>query len=124
MEGWLEGWRASVLLRTPLRRWLFNPPDSSPSGHLRGISLDRTLYLVNLSSAYHLKPLTCLERALTCQRVLQRRGVRANLRIGVRKDSAERLDAHAWLEGPDLPREKITFEYSPMGPLPQSTSEV
>ncbi|HEX9780872.1 MAG TPA: lasso peptide biosynthesis B2 protein [bacterium] len=53
--------------------------------------------------------LSCLERAIILRRVLARRGIPAELKIGVAKPGAE-LQAHAWLvcegrillDGPDL----------------------
>jgi Transglutaminase-like superfamily len=40
---------------------------------------------------------TCLKKALVLQKLLGRRGIRAVLKIGVRKDETD-LKAHAWLE--------------------------
>src|SRR5205085_3709692 len=40
---------------------------------------------------------TCLTRALTLWWMLRRRGIDAELRIGVRKGEAS-MDAHAWIE--------------------------
>ena len=39
----------------------------------------------------------CLERSLTSQRMLRKRGIDAELKIGVQKQGPE-LEAHAWLE--------------------------
>jgi hypothetical protein len=41
---------------------------------------------------------TCLERALTAQFMLGRRGYASTLRIGVKPPNAGTLEAHAWLE--------------------------
>ncbi len=40
----------------------------------------------------------CLARALTTQVIIRRQGYTPDLRIGVAKDEANRLEAHAWLE--------------------------
>lgn len=49
-------------------------------------------------AARHLFPRTnCLERSLTLQWLLRRRGIGTNLRIGARKES-EHFEAHAWIE--------------------------
>jgi len=40
---------------------------------------------------------TCLSRSLTLWWLLRRRGIRTDLRIGVRKE-AGRFEAHAWVE--------------------------
>jgi hypothetical protein len=45
----------------------------------------------------HLYPMTCLRRALTLQKMLAKRGIAADLKIGVRKENGQ-LSAHAWLE--------------------------
>jgi hypothetical protein len=45
---------------------------------------------------------TCLERALATRRMLRRRGIRAELRIGARKNAAI-FEAHAWLEVCGMP---------------------
>lgn len=52
---------------------------------------------VSRAGAHHLRPMTCLPRALALQRMLVRRGIAAALRIGVRKEAAT-LAAHAWVE--------------------------
>lgn len=41
---------------------------------------------------------TCLEQSFTLWWLLRRQGIASDLRIGVRKDSSSRLDAHAWVE--------------------------
>jgi len=53
--------------------------------------------LVDIAGRFHLIPMHCLPRAFALQWVLGRRGVRTELRIGVRKE-AKGLRAHAWLE--------------------------
>jgi hypothetical protein len=45
----------------------------------------------------HLYPMTCLRRSLVLQRMLRRRGIPTELRLGVRKEDGT-LQAHAWLE--------------------------
>ena len=45
---------------------------------------------------------SCLQRALLLRWLLRRRGLRSELRIGVRFDDG-RLDAHAWLESGGTP---------------------
>ena len=53
--------------------------------------------LVATASHHHLYPMTCLRQALALQDMLGRRGLHAQLRIGVRKEEGN-LQAHAWLE--------------------------
>ena len=43
----------------------------------------------------------CLVRAIAARRMLARRGLRSELRIGVAKDAADGFTAHAWLDGED-----------------------
>jgi hypothetical protein len=62
----------------------------------------------------HLYPMTCLRRALTLQKMLSRRGLAAELKIGVRKQAGQ-LSAHAWLEYQGKPlgeTEQITEQYA------------
>ena len=55
---------------------------------------------VSRAGAHHLRPMTCLPRSLALQRMLRARGIAAQLRIGVRKDSTDvgGIAAHAWVE--------------------------
>jgi len=53
--------------------------------------------LVNIAGNHAPWPSTCLTRSLLLGWLLGRRGVRSELRIGVRLDEG-RLDAHAWVE--------------------------
>ena len=57
--------------------------------------IQRTASLVALAS--RATGTRCLARALTLTRVLARRGVVSDLRIGVRPEN-RRLEAHAWVE--------------------------
>jgi hypothetical protein len=41
---------------------------------------------------------TCLARALAVQALLQRRGCIADLRIGLARGEAQRVEGHAWVE--------------------------
>ena len=61
----------------------------------------------------HLYPMTCLRRALTLQKMLARRGIAAELKIGVQKESGM-LSAHAWVEYQGKPigePEKVMDQY-------------
>jgi hypothetical protein len=44
----------------------------------------------------------CLVRAIAGREMLARRGVSSRIRLGIAKNSTERLDGHAWLECGDL----------------------
>jgi hypothetical protein len=53
--------------------------------------------MVDIAARHHPAPTTCLTRSLVLGRLLRRRGVDAQLRIGVRLVE-QQLSAHAWLE--------------------------
>jgi Transglutaminase-like superfamily len=53
--------------------------------------------LVSLAARLHLASMTCLPRALTLRWMASRRGIPAQLRIGMNKSSIGML-AHAWVE--------------------------
>lgn len=49
-------------------------------------------------AAFHVPAATCLTRALAAQVLLGRHGYACALRLGVTRDPANALKAHAWLE--------------------------
>lgn len=55
--------------------------------------------LVDIAARNHLSNTSCLRRALVLQTLLAGRGIRSNLRFGVRKPAGS-IEAHAWLEYP------------------------
>lgn len=65
-------------------------------------SVGRTVQLVDAAGRIYLKRYGCLPRALVLQRILARRGVATELRIGVKTDMG-RLHGHAWLEAGGMP---------------------
>ncbi len=72
--------------------------------------------LVDIAARHHLYRMTCLRRSVVLQWLLRRRGIPADLRIGVRKES-EVLRAHAWLEVQAKPigdPETIAACYAPL----------
>ena len=54
--------------------------------------------LVNIAARYGPMRAACLVRSLVLIRILSGRGVKGNLKIGVRKGLSSQLDAHAWVE--------------------------
>lgn len=50
------------------------------------------------SAARRIPAATCLTQALAAQYLLQRRGIAAELRIGVAREAGKSLQAHAWVE--------------------------
>ena len=61
------------------------------------LSLDRFIWAIGVASG-HVPNATCLSRSLALQALLARYGQQAELRIGVARQSGDRLDAHAWVE--------------------------
>jgi len=57
----------------------------------------RIAYVTN-AAANRIPRTTCLPRALVAQMLLSRHSDRAELHIGVAKDSNGKLEAHAWVE--------------------------
>lgn len=61
----------------------------------------RVVWAVEVASRYIPASKNCLNRALTAKVLLARHGLSTQLRIGVRRDSAGDLLAHAWVETAD-----------------------
>jgi hypothetical protein len=66
------------------------------------VDLCRASYIVSLAAKHSIIPTSCLPRALTLLWLLNRRGVEAELRVGLR-NRAGRLESHAWVESGGLP---------------------
>jgi hypothetical protein len=85
-----------------VRRRLRRSGRSSHPGDRRGGKADREEaealgWAVAAASRHHLYPIRCLARSLVLQTLLARRGIRSELRIGVRTGD-DGLQAHAWVE--------------------------
>jgi hypothetical protein len=117
LEAWWELLVVSVWLRTPLRRHLLEPALRAQALDRRPPVADPLADAVARASACHLKPMTCLERALALQRLLLRRGAPVKLRIGVRREG-EALEAHAWLEGAAAPPDALDGDFAPIAGMP------
>ena len=73
-----------------------NTKDSDDlSGEMIGVK--RWVKLVEWASRLHLLPMTCLVKARALRKMLARRGIPAQLRIGASKIQAD-LHMHAWVE--------------------------
>jgi hypothetical protein len=70
--------------------------------HNRMEDLYRASNVVSLAAKHSIVPVSCLPRALTLLWLLNRRGVEAELRVGLRT-RAGRLESHAWVESGGLP---------------------
>ncbi|MBE9005962.1 lasso peptide biosynthesis B2 protein [Fortiea sp. LEGE XX443] len=92
------------LVRLGMRLLSFNTlrkiinKNSKPNPRLEKISLNKIVWAINLSTRYTPGGAKCLARALTCQVLMTRYGYSPELRIGVVKDEAGNLEAHAWIE--------------------------
>ena len=104
MAYWWLAWARWQMLTGQLkgRQWLEN-------GHMRncGLSVERPepddecikrrVRFINLGARYPYRWSRCLQSSLALREWLARKGVRADLRIGVRKNGPD-FKAHAWLE--------------------------
>lgn len=116
IEAWLDAIMVAFLLRSPWKGSLFPSQEAvTPTSHPQ-MDIPHTVQIVDLACAHHIKQMSCLERTLTAHRTLKRHGVYAQVRIGVRKGSENELEAHAWLEHPDLPQEALELTYIPLEP--------
>jgi len=79
---------------TRIRRELL--PAADLTGHLPAASLARMAWCVR-NMARLVPAATCLTQALALQKLLHRRGVASELRVGVRRDGPDGLAAHAWV---------------------------
>lgn len=61
------------------------------------VHINKIIWAVKVTSRYLPGKVKCLARALTTQILLERRGYKAQLRIGVAKNE-KGLEAHAWVE--------------------------
>lgn len=88
----------SVRWRAP-RRWLPPPSESAPApaSSVSTAAADRVAHLVD--AVYRRLPVepTCLTRSLVLYRLLRRRGIPCQLRIGLRRNQSA-LEGHAWTE--------------------------
>ncbi|HTZ46893.1 MAG TPA: lasso peptide biosynthesis B2 protein [Verrucomicrobiae bacterium] len=104
-------WRAAFLLpcvalslrvygfirtRNIFQKQIGRRPASRPDDHPEQIVF-RTCRMVKAAGHYGMLHPTCLAESLALYYLLQRQGVSADLRIGVRKTSDE-FEAHAWVE--------------------------
>jgi len=103
LEAWflLLGFRVALRTRpfSSVERWARVPLATNGSSAEQDPQQPdpRLAWCVDAAANHHLWPMRCLERSLTRQRMLRKRGVDAELKIGVQKQGPE-LEAHAWLE--------------------------
>lgn len=83
-------------------------------------SLEQVVWAVGTASHYIPQASTCLTQALVAQVLLGRRGHPAHLRIGIARDAAGQLQAHAWVESGGkivLGDLQDLWRYNPLPPL-------
>ena len=102
----LEAWWGLLAFYLAIRLAKFErlEEDSTrPIGQGRGLPKDaigwawHTQRLVSMAARLHLFSMTCLPKALTLRWMLSRRGIQAQLQIGMNKSPAG-VYAHAWVE--------------------------
>jgi len=95
--GVLAGVRLGLSLFSFQRtaRWIVRLPARSDSA---GSGFPAAVALATRRASRVVPGATCLVQALTARTLLQRRGLRSNLRIGVARSPDDGFGAHAWLE--------------------------
>lgn len=88
-------WGLWLLPFSTLRRILDQISQPNPKALITPV--DKIIWAVDVSTNF-IPGAKCLARALTCQVLMNQRGESPELRIGVAKDEAGKLKAHAWIE--------------------------
>jgi hypothetical protein len=85
----------------------------------RPLDVHRVAYLIERAASLYPFRATCLKKSLVLLRILRRRGIPAELRLGVRKVQDE-LNAHAWIdcEGHTLIGGGVEHLYAMLPPAP------
>ena len=80
-------------------RWVRRVVDVEPeiSSELAGMRVSRLAWAVQ-AAARRIPRASCLTQALVLQHLMARAGKRAELHIGVAKESGRGFEAHAWVE--------------------------
>lgn len=106
------------------RDWLQRTAASPAGGMLTIPDIQALGESVNIAARHAPFPATCLTRSLLLNWMLQRRGVRSDLRIGVRLTHGK-LYAHAWVECGGVPvndRADIATEFPPFAEVLPTTA--
>lgn len=121
----LAGVRLALWLRPfdAIRQELDFPPRrsrrSKPRANESGVNeIMRVRRHVDVGSRY-IPGASCLTQALAAQVLLRRAGLDTTLRIGVKKEPAEGLKAHAWLEcdGVIVVGGEVMSQFTPLPPI-------
>jgi hypothetical protein len=81
-----------------VRRLLHGPGEEPITGPHEGDYQRQVVWATTVAGRYLLGDGACLTQALAVEWLLRRRGIPAYLHMGVLKDEAQRLRAHAWVE--------------------------
>jgi hypothetical protein len=94
----VRGFRAT---QESLLRFFGHPQQASQEDSARLLPDDErtrlTVHMVNAAVRHVWRSSTCLEKSLALWRLLERRGIASELRIGARKIDGK-FEAHAWVE--------------------------
>lgn len=88
-----QRWKSVVAPGDDRRRPAADPPTESSIEYAKAAAR-----MVEAAARHGVYRATCLPRSVTLWWMLHRRGIRSDLRIGVRRRSEERFEAHAWVE--------------------------
>lgn len=89
-------------------------PDAGPVAAIDLVRAQRLAELAALVAGRGLGPRSCLRQALVVEQWLRRRGLPAQLKIGVRKVEGAALDAHAWVELDGVALAQGVLQHHPM----------
>jgi hypothetical protein len=97
-EAWLTlAWVDIVVSRLPYALWRSWLRPTQSRSRARSAAAERLASWVEIGARYYLRPVGCLKRALALRAVLSRRGIAAQVRVGVTRDG-ETVLAHAWVD--------------------------
>ncbi len=101
VEAWYTQLYTGLVLKiVPFKKIpsLFPNPERETRNAERGTQLEMLRDAIMLTSRYSLWRNKCLVQSLAARKMLKKRGITSQLSLGLRKNSANRLIAHAWLK--------------------------
>jgi hypothetical protein len=96
---WLR-WRIGLRGRTPLRGGAGSRTVPLPADATRP-EAERVIEVFRKALHHHVLRASCVPQSLALQRLLQRRGWSASIRVGIRR-SGDSIEGHAWVESDRL----------------------
>jgi hypothetical protein len=87
-----------VFLRLHFRRPRVGHKTDNPQRRIDPVRAQRLAHLVRRTAEELPFATTCLDRAFVLTSILESESLEATLRIGIRTERAEKLEAHAWVE--------------------------